>query len=280
MGAEPLLSVTRHRADAVPLPGGTLPFEGVRVVDLTRVLAGPTATSFLASWGAEVLRIDPPGFEEVAALVPVTLSSKRSARLDLRTAEGADCFRRLVAGADVVVHGYRPGALASLGLDPRDWHALRPGLVVATLDAYGWSGPWATRRGFDSIVQHSTGITAIGQDLADGERPVPLPCQALDHGCGWLLASAVAAGLIERCTSGWGTTASTSLARFARLVLDAPTDAPSDRPPPRLDQLDEFCVTASSAWGPLRRLRWPGRIGDLTATVGVSGPIGASRPSW
>jgi crotonobetainyl-CoA:carnitine CoA-transferase CaiB-like acyl-CoA transferase len=256
------------------------PFDGVRVLDLTRVLAGPTATGFLAAWGADVLRIDPPGFPEVAAVQPTTTCGKRPASLDLTNATGRQRLMELVAQSDVVVHGYRSDALRSLGLDPDAWHDVRPGLVEVTLDAYGWDGPWARRRGFDSIVQHSVGITAVGQAARGSDRPVPLPCQALDHGCGWLMAAAVSAGLSERCRSGHGSTWRTSLEAMAALLTGLPRDADPERPSPVLADLGAFVTTAPTAWGPLRRLRWPGRIGGIDPLMGQAGPIGAGDARW
>ena len=222
VGAEPLLDRVPVDAAADPLPPAARPLDGVRVLDLTRVLAGPTATGVLAAWGADVLRIDPPGFTEVPAIVPITTAGKRTASLDLRTAADRRRLLGLIAEADVVVHGYRSDALGSIGLDPASWRSVRPGLVEVTLDAYGWTGPWADRRGFDSIVQHSVGITSVGRDAVGADQPVPLPCQALDHGCGWLLAAAAAAGLAQRCRAR-PRRASTHVAR--------PLQRPGRRPP-------------------------------------------------
>ena len=137
--------------------GGPLPYSGVRVLDLTRVIAGPVGTRFLAAYGADVLRIDPPGFAEVPALLPETTAGKRTAALDLTTAAGRAAFESLVATADVLVSGLRADALGRLGYDDAALAALNPALIVASLDAYGWDGPWRDRRGFDSLVQMSSG---------------------------------------------------------------------------------------------------------------------------
>ena len=134
----------------------------MRVLDLTRVIAGPIGTRFLAAYGADVLRIDPPGFAEVPALLPETTAGKRTAALDLTAAAGRAAFESLVATADVLVSGLRADALARLGYDDAALAALNPALIVASLDAYGWNGPWRDRRGFDSLVQMSSGIAAAG----------------------------------------------------------------------------------------------------------------------
>ena len=205
----------------MPNPGR--PLEGIRVLDLTRVLAGPVASRFLASFGADVLRIDPPGWDEPAIVPDMTLG-KRAARLDLR--RDPDLFRELVAGADVVLHGYRADALDHLGFSDAALSALRPGLVIGRLNAYGWSGPWRNRRGFDSLVQMSSGIADTGRLWAASDKPTPLPVQALDHATGYLTAAAVIVDLAAALRSGYGSTASLSLARTARALATAGELAP------------------------------------------------------
>ncbi|WP_249293005.1 CoA transferase, partial [Achromobacter ruhlandii] len=194
------------------------PLQGLRVLDLTRILAGPVATRFLAGFGADVLRIDPPGWEEPGT-VPEVVLGKRCARLDLKSAEGLATLQRLLSQADVLIHGYRADALARLGLDAERRRQLNPTLVDVSLDAYGWSGAWRGRRGFDSLVQMSTGIAEAGMRAKGGDRPVPLPCQALDHGTGYLMAAAAIRGLTERLATGAGSTTRASLARSAQLLV-------------------------------------------------------------
>ena len=136
-------------------PRRNAPLGGLRVLDLTRVIAGPVASRFLAGWGADVLRVEAPGHSDGTTLAIDVGIGKRSCGLDLRQPGDRTVFERLVAGTDVVVHGYRPGALAGLGYPDEALAALRPGLVIASLSAYGPLGPWAERRGFDSLVQMS-----------------------------------------------------------------------------------------------------------------------------
>jgi crotonobetainyl-CoA:carnitine CoA-transferase CaiB-like acyl-CoA transferase len=286
VASEPLVETSPEGAAGSAPPLGpqqgpeALPFEGVRVLDLTRVLAGPTCTGFLAAWGADVLRLDPPSFDEVAALVPITAAGKRAARLDLASDAGREATRALVAQADVVVHGYRPGALEALGLGSASLHELRPGLVEVTLDAYGFSGAWTGRRGFDSLVQHTVGITALTQAALGAERPVALPCQALDHGAGWLMAAAVAKGLTRRCLEGRGSRARTSLARVARALLDQPHDQDPERPTPTLRDVEAFSAVAETEWGRLRRLTWPGVVRGQSPRLGRAAALGSGRAAW
>ena len=168
------------------------------MLDLTRVIAGPVATRTLAHLGADVLRLDTPRLPEIAEQYLDTGMGKRSALLDLGTQR--ETFDALLATADVVVTGYRSRALDRLGLAPERLAERRPGLVVASLDAWGGVGPWGDRRGFDSIVQAATGIALT--ESADGLTPGALPAQALDHATGYLLAAGVLTAVARQLDDG------------------------------------------------------------------------------
>lgn len=263
----------RHRPDP------KRPLTGIKVLDLTRVLAGPVATRFLAGFGADVLRIDPPGWDEGAVIPEVTVG-KRCARLDLKQQADQERFKQLLAEADVLVHGYRSDALEGLGLGADVCARLNPGLIDVSLDAYGWSGPWATRRGFDSLVQMSCGIAHAGMVSAGAQNPVPLPVQALDHGAGYLLAAAALRGLTVRHTQAMGSRWQTSLARVGGFLAEhrqGPV-AMEIAKPERKDYADEIEPTD---WGPSLRLRPPLRSGD--AAMAWDGParrLGTSPAQW
>ncbi|MER7350145.1 CoA transferase [Streptomyces aurantiacus] len=203
-----------------PLPSGDagplLPAAGLRVLDLTRVIAGPVATRTLALLGADVLRVDPPHLPELPDQHADTGFGKRSTALDLADRADRRAFEDLLAGADVVVTGYRPGTLDRFGLAPEALAERRPGLVVAQLSAWGTTGPWSGRRGFDSLVQAASGI-AVTEGAPD--RPGALPAQALDHGTGHLLAAAVLRSLSERATEGAGGAGGAGGTRLVRLAL-------------------------------------------------------------
>ena len=286
VAAEPLLvfeagspAATALRAGPVGSPDAG-PLSGIRVLDLTRVLAGPAATRTLAGWGADVLRIDPPGWDE-AAVVPEMTLGKRCARLDLRTDHGRERFLALLAGADVLVHGYRSDALELLGLGWEARDQYRRGLIDVSLDAYGWSGPWATRRGFDSLVQMSCGIADAGRRAASVETPTPLPVQALDHATGWILAAAVITGLTLRTTHGVGSRWRGSLARTAQLLIEADpdrVDGTSARPIKVPEPLPELEHTG---WGPARRLAPPLEVaGAPLRWTRPARPLGSDPPAW
>jgi len=251
------------------------------VLDLTRVIAGPIATRQLSAYGADVLRVDLPGFDEVPALLPETTAGKRCAALDLRVKDDRTRFERLTANADVLVCGLRADALARLGYDPERLAQLNPALVVGRLDAYGWSGPWSGRRGFDSLVQMSAGIAARGMRAAIADKPVPLPAQALDHGSGYLLAAAIVRALCERAESGRPSEVRVSLARTAEFLKSLGT---SEQPiGQQLTAADRraYLEEVDTAWGRLRRVRCPGRVGELAPYPGrAPSALGSAAAEW
>ncbi|GAA4474390.1 CoA transferase [Rhodococcus olei] len=210
----PLVSSTATSAPpsvvALSVADPARPLAGLRVLDLTRVLAGPVAARDLALLGAQVLRVDPPHLHEIDWQHRDTGQGKRSTLLDLTVAEELETLRELLSTADVLVTGYRPGSLDRFGLHER------PGLVHASVSAWGTTGPWAGRRGFDSIVQAASGISLV----EGGVHPGALPVQALDHASGHLLAAGIVDALALRGTGGGGREVSVSLARTARTLLD------------------------------------------------------------
>jgi hypothetical protein len=260
-------------------PSRNRPLAGIRVLDLTRVLAGPVATRFLAGFGADVLRIDPPGWDEPGVIPSVTLG-KRCARLDLRKPEDRRAFDELLASADVIVHGYRPDALARLGLDAAARRRLRPGLVDVSLDAYGWTGPWRGRRGFDSLVQMSSGIAAEGMRRFRTDRPKPLPVQALDHATGYIMAAAAVRGLTRRLTQRIGSATRTSLARTAALLTAAPMLNRNEVFAEPGDADFNPAIEATS-WGPARRMKPPLTVeGAAMRWDHPASELGSSAPVW
>ncbi len=261
VSAEPLVAFDRTDDcdERVHRYSGAAPMlAGVRVLDLTRVLAGPVATRWLAGLGAQVLRIDPPGWDEPGVAMEVT-RGKQCARLDLRIPSEMRRLRELLRDADVFVHGYRRDALEALGLGAEVRRELRPGLVDVCLDAYGHTGPWRNRRGFDSLVQMSTGIAAEGMARLGAARPVPLPVQALDHTTGYVLATAALRGLTERARDGRGVTARTSLARVAEMLVSL-GDGSFDSDGIAIDDGDLEAGFEVTTWGRARRLRPPATI--------------------
>lgn len=281
-----------------PGPGG---LQGLRVLDLTRVLAGPVATRTLALLGADVLRVDAPERPEFLDTHADTDLGKRSALLDLSSRAGQATFEELLSCAHMVVTGYRPGALDRFGLAPESLADRRPGLVVGQLSAWGTSGPWQRRRGFDSLVQAATGIGVIERDASarrfDGVNgsvgtdtpPGALPAQALDHGTGYLLAAALLRALTEQRTGTAGSRlVRLSLARTAHWLLhDLPREPDgTPREGQQAGREGEFdpAPWLTEADSPLGRLRYvlPAvGFGPTGSGVedGVRSPADWSRPT-
>ncbi|MDR5859277.1 acyl-CoA transferase [Halomonas eurihalina] len=256
VAAEPLISWSPHHATSTRLPSFQGNLCGLRVLDLTRVLAGPVATRFLAGFGAEVLRIDPPDWAE-DGLEPEVTIGKRCAGLDLRNPEDRDRFEMLLAQAHVLVHGYRPGALDGLGYDAMRRRQINPSLVDVSLSAYGWTGPWHTRRGFDSVLQVKTGLAQEAMHRTGANCPVALPVQVLDHGTGYLMAAAVLRALRLLVTDGKPRSARLSLARTAQLLIEGGVRDTIIKP---THNTHITCLPETTHWGPARRIDFPVKL--------------------
>ncbi|MCO4844178.1 MAG: CoA transferase [Yoonia sp.] len=274
VAAEPLIAWTTKAENGTPVEIAHL-----KVLDLTRVLAGPVATRFLAGFGADVLRIDPPWWSEPGVEPEVTLG-KRRASLDLTQTQDRKTFERLLAQADILVHGYRPGALQGLGYSPDHLRKLAPHMIDVSLCAYGWTGPWAARRGFDSLVQMSCGIAAEGMKRKGAEQPIPLPIQALDHATGYLMAAAVLRAIQIRNRTGKILSARLSLARTAALLMS------QDQRSFRGNEIRETSKDVGgsvelTSWGPSRRLRFPVQLDAAGPSWRFpAGHLRIDAPSW
>lgn len=280
VASEPLVTWDAARAGHIRDWGGTpeRPLKGLRVLDLTRILAGPVATRALAGFGAEVLRIDPVDWEEPSLAADVTLG-KRCARLDLCAQDGRARFAELLAGADLFVTGYRPDALEGLGLGAA-WRAkIAPQVMEVRLSAYGWTGPWALLRGYDSLVQMSAGIADAGRDWADTDRPTPLPVQALDHATGYLMAAAALTALRDAAAGRGLRNARLSLARTAALLAGHPADTRVPFAPAGVADLRDG--VEDTPWGPARRLRAPLDIAGVPMRWDRPAcALGSHVPAW
>jgi crotonobetainyl-CoA:carnitine CoA-transferase CaiB-like acyl-CoA transferase len=257
------------RIDSMP-GSGPRATDRMRVLDLTRVIAGPVATRTLAWLGADVLRIDPPHRPEIEAQHLDTGPGKRTTLLDLRQSDDRATFDRLLGSADVVVTGYRPGSLHRYGLGPEELVARHPGLIVAGLSAWGDRGPWRHRRGFDSVVQAATGIAMI--EGANGQ-PGALPAQALDHATGYLLAAAILVAHHRRRTEGGGALIRASLAGTATWLLSQPYTQKTAMAP----DVTAFLTTRGRVYGPLPALTLSCAPPDYPYPAR---PLGRDRPAW
>ncbi len=268
-GRAPLIIQPTTDQTPTPLPplDAERPLSGVRVLDLTRVIAGPVCGRALAAYGADVMRIGAPGLPVVESLLPDTTLGKRFADCDITTAAGRDLLLRLAAEADVVVTGFRPGALAGYGIGQADLREANQSLIIGTLSAFGADGPWGGRRGFDSITQTATGIVATETEAFGWQKPRPLPCQFLDHGTGYLLALGVVAALANRHRGLGSSTVGASLLTTRNWLYGL------GRTDPALgdDQIDDdsvgrFSAERTTPFGQVRHIVQPGRISGLPAS--------------
>lgn len=282
LSEEPAFAWTTRSASPPELSfAPQLPLEGVRVLDLTRVIAGPVCTRFLAAYGATVLRIDPPGFEDVGILLGETTSGKRCAALDLRSERDRATFEDLVATAHVVVNGYRADAMTRLGFDDGWFARVNPSVVRVLHNAYGWTGPWTGRRGFDSLVQMSVGIAAKGRKAMESERPFPLPAQALDHATGYFGAAAACLALTRLLSDRVAGEVRHSLARTARTLIELGSGGDPRGPDLTKDDIEPYREKIDTSWGGLLRVRCPGSITGITPEFRLAPvPLGHHAARW
>jgi crotonobetainyl-CoA:carnitine CoA-transferase CaiB-like acyl-CoA transferase len=279
------LASKNKRWSATAQPGGVkpvLPLQGLRVLDLTRILAGPICGRALAAYGADVLLINSPHLPNIEAIAD-TSRGKRSAQVDLRTEPGKAVLRQLIADADIFVQGYRPGALQALGFGPEDVAAINPHIVYVSLSAYGDQGPWARRRGFDSLVQTATGFNAdesaaAGLDLAS-EAPRALPMQILDHATGYLTAFAALAALVQQKEQGGARHVRLSLARTGQWLRSlGRVDNGFNIAKPTLEP---YLYTEPSGFGQLKGLTHSARLSGTQRKWALpSMPPGTHAPAW
>jgi crotonobetainyl-CoA:carnitine CoA-transferase CaiB-like acyl-CoA transferase len=264
-------------------PPGERPLAGVRVLDLTRVLAGPTCARTLAEHGADVLKISGAHLPDSGDMEIDTGLGKRAAFLDLRRDADRATLRALIAEGrcDVFSQAYRPGALAGLGLGAEALAALRPGIVVVELSAWGRLGPWAGRRGFDTIVQCASGMA-----LVEGAgTPRLLPVSAIDYVSGYLMAFGAMTALLRRAHGGGSWRVRVSLARTGQWIVDrglldaaAVADLPRELPDAEIARWSE---TTPSPRGAIRHLAPVAELAETPARwERPPVPLGHDEPAW
>jgi crotonobetainyl-CoA:carnitine CoA-transferase CaiB-like acyl-CoA transferase len=282
VAAQPLLTI-EHIGDAPRLALPALredqaPLCGVKVLDLTRILAGPVGGKALAAYGADVMLVNSPKLPNIAAIADTT-RGKRSVHVDLRERGGRETMDALLGQAHVFVQGYRPGGLQSLGFGPHEAAAKRPGIVYASLSAYGASGPWAARRGFDSLVQTAMGFNQAEAQAMGDTKPRPLPMQILDEATGYLIAMSAAAALHRQQREGGSWHVQVSLAQtgqwlrgLGRVQGGAGLSMPSR---------DPYLEISPSGFGELRELRHSAQLARTPARwERRSMPPGSDPPAW
>ena len=278
----PLLSIERiGDAEPVRWPTGDQPLSGIRVLDLTRVIAGPVCGRTLAAHGADVLLVTAPHLPSFQTLVVDTGRGKLSTFIDLRDASGRDIFVNLLRDADVIVQGYRPGGLAALGFNPDDVARIRPGIVYVSLSAYGSDGPWAPRHGFDSLVQTAGGFNVAEAQAAGIEGPKPLPAQVLDHCTGYLMVFAVMTALLRRSREGGSWHIRASLAQTAQWLRSlGRIDGLGCKDPTR-DDVQELLEESHSGFGRLTAVRHAATMSETPPRWSrPSVPLGTHAAAW
>jgi crotonobetainyl-CoA:carnitine CoA-transferase CaiB-like acyl-CoA transferase len=278
----PLLEIVKiGESDPEPLGAAQRPLENVRVLDLTHVIAGPVCGRTLAEHGADVMRVSAPHRYNHQDFVVDTGHGKLSVNLDLRNDVERQNLLELLAGADIFAQGFRPNGLAKFGLTVDDLVALRPGLIYVTLSAFGHEGPWATRRGFDSLLQTTTGIAYEG-----GEAGVPkhLPAQALDYVTGYLAAFGAMVALERRARVGGSYLVRVSLAQTGHWIqslgrVDAKVAEAVEMPGPK--EVAPWMVDRETGFGTVRHVKPVLQMSETEPHWSrPTMPFGAHEPVW
>jgi crotonobetainyl-CoA:carnitine CoA-transferase CaiB-like acyl-CoA transferase len=288
VAALPLMEIIRIGDSAPePLPTGDRPLSGIRVVDLTRVLAGPTCARTLAEHGADVMKITAAHLPSLGYQELDTGHGKLSAELDLRDPGNVDILGGLVSKADVFSQGYRPGALADRGLSPEALAAIRPGLIYVSLCAFGHVGPWASRRGFDTVVQTVSGITIRQSECFPEKSPAPqfYPVSAIDYCTGYLMAFGAMAALARRTRDGGSWLVRISLAQVGKWIVDlgeVPAAALEGIPAEfTAGELERWSTVSETPSGRLRHLKPAVQLSETPPYwARPSVPLGYHRPVW
>ncbi|MBT3989153.1 MAG: CoA transferase [Rhodospirillaceae bacterium] len=281
---QPLLTITKID-DAPSLSfkeNPERPLSEVRVLDLTRIIAGPVGGRTLAAHGANVLRVTSPHLPSIAPLVIDNGRGKRSAHIDLKTEDGKAKLSSLIKEADVFIQGYRPQAISTLGFSPDQVAKEQPGIIYASLSAYGPKGPWADRRGFDSLMQTVSGLNAAEAEALGSSQPTPLPNQALDHATGYLLAFGVMAALLRRAQEGGSWHVQVSLAQTGQWLQNlGQIDHGFNVKDQTAADIGKFLETSPSGFGKLTSIRHAGILSQTPAYWTLpSQPLGHHLPLW
>jgi crotonobetainyl-CoA:carnitine CoA-transferase CaiB-like acyl-CoA transferase len=283
LAALPPISIEKiGEAAPKPWPAGDRPLAGVRVLDLSRVIAGPVAGRTLAAHGAEVLLISGPDLPAIPWLIIDTGRGKLTSFAELKSEQGRGVLRDLLAEADIFSQGYRPHALASLGFSAEDAARISPGVVYVSLSAYGHDGPWAERRGFDSLVQTATGFNHAEGQVAGVEGPKELPAQMLDHAAGYLMAFGAMMAKARQSREGGSWHVRVSLAQTGRWLWDLGRIADGFKTEDlKQEAASPFVEEVPSGFGPLRSVKHSAVLSKTPAFwARPAMPLGSHPPKW
>jgi len=279
----PLIAIEKiGEAAPKPWPKGDRPLAGIRVLDLSRVIAGPVAGRTLAAHGADVMLISGPDLPAIPWLTIDNGRGKLSSFVELKSERGCTTMRELLAEADIFSQGYRPRALAALGFAPDDAAKLNPGIVYVTLSAYGHAGPWAERRGFDSLVQTATGFNHAEGVAAGIDGPKELPAQMLDHATGYFMAFGAMMAKARQAREGGSWHVRVSLAQTGRWLWNLGRIADGLKTPDFPgDAVQPFMEELPSGFGALHAVK-PSALMSKTPAFWArpSMPLGSHPPRW
>ncbi len=279
----PLVSIEKiGEAAPRPWPGGDRPLAGLRVLDLSRVIAGPVAGRTLAAHGADVLLIAGPDLPAIHWLTIDNGRGKLSSFVELKSEQGRGVLRDLLAQADIFSQGYRPRSMAALGFSPEDAAKINPGIVYVSLSAYGHAGPWSERRGFDSLVQTATGFNHSEGRAAGVDGPKELPAQMLDHATGYLMAFGAMMAKARQSREGGSWHVRVSLAQTGRWLRDLGRVADGFKTEDyKAEAVQPFIEELASGFGPLRSVRHSALLSKTPAFwARPSMPLGSHPPLW
>ena len=258
---------------------------GLRVLELSRVLAAPTAGKTLAAHGADVLWVTSPNLPDLPSLDPNLSRGKRTIQLELNDKRDAEKMRELIKEGDVFIQGYRYGSLTGRGFGAKELAALKPGLIYANLSAFGPTGPWSDRRGFDSLVQTCSGINVSeAEHYGEGAVARPMPCQALDYAAGYFLAAGISAALYKKATEGGSWEVHVSLAsvmKYLRSLRQRPAKEGFAHQDPTKDAPDVYFEERESGFGQCRGLKHAAIVdGAMPGWDHMPKPLGSDKPCW
>ncbi|THD70518.1 MAG: CoA transferase [Bradyrhizobium sp.] len=283
LAALPPVSIEKiGEAAPKPWPAGDRSLAGVRVLDLSRVIAGPVAGRTLAVHGADVLLISGPDLPDIPWLTIDTGRGKLTSFVELKSEQGRECLRDLLAGADIFSQGYRPRAIAAFGFSPEEAARINPGIVYVSLSAYGHAGPWAQRRGFDSLVQTTTGFNHAEGKAAGVDGPKELPAQMLDHATGYLMAFGAMMAKARQSREGGSWHVRVSLAQTGRWLWHLGRVADGFKTEDLTGEtIRPFIEEIPSGFGPLRSVSHSARLSQTPAFwARPAMPLGSHPPQW
>jgi len=283
LAALPVLTIEKiGDAAPKPWPPGNRPLAGLRVLDLSRVIAGPVAGRTLAVHGADVLLVSGADLPAIPWLTIDTGRGKLTTFIDLKRGEGRRQLKELLREADIFSQGYRPQALADLGFSPEEAARINPGIIYVSLSAYGHVGPWASRRGFDSLVQTTTGFNHAEGVAAGIDGPKELPAQILDHATGYLMAFGAMMAKARQSREGGSWHVRVSLAQTGRWIWNLGRVANGLKTEDlKGEAIRPFVEQVPSGFGSLQAIRHTAQLSRTPAFWSRPAmPLGSHPPQW